>query len=239
VAYEIARDLGWRAPAFVAVPSGNLGNVAALHAGFARLLRLGLIATMPRLIACQVDAANPLFRWWRAGGAGALQPVTAAETHASAIRIGDPVSFPRAKKALLARAGSAGSGGSSLFADEAQGFGGQGLVTSCSEPELLHAMARADREGLFVCPHTAAALAGLAQLERARSSPLQSHLDVVVVSTASGLKFAEQKAAFHEGSTGLGALDLPASTSSLRNPPLRLPATLDDVQRALHARGIG
>jgi threonine synthase len=237
VAYEIARDLGWRAPAFVAVPSGNLGNVAALHAGFSRLLRLGLIASMPRLIACQVDAANPLFRWWRAGGANALQPVTAAETHASAIRIGDPVSFPRARKALLARAGSASSSPSS-FPDEGHGFGGPGLVTSCTEAELLHAMARADREGLFVCPHTAAALAGLAQLERARPSPLQSHVDVVVVSTASGLKFAEQKAAFHEGSTGLGALDLPSSTSSLRNPPLRLPATLDDVQRALQVRGI-
>src|SRR5207253_647554 len=70
-----------------------------------------------------------------------LVPVTAQDTMATAIRIGDPVSWPRAKRALLAT---------------------RGLTTSATEPELVDAMHALDAQGLFACPHTATAYAGLA-----------------------------------------------------------------------------
>src|SRR5690606_10792947 len=92
VAFEIAWDLGWAVPDVVLVPSGNLGNVSALEKGFSLLLELGLIDRLPRLVACQVDAANPLYRSFL-GGLTHLEPVVAADTLASAIRIGDPVSW--------------------------------------------------------------------------------------------------------------------------------------------------
>lgn len=205
VAFEIARELGWRAPDFVLVPSGNLGNVAALHAGFTTLKALGLVDRLPRLVACQVDAANPLYRASTTKFAK-LEPLTAADTHASAIRIGAPVSFPRAKKALLES---------------------DGLVTSTSEAALLEATAHGDRCGLFVDPHTAVALASLAQL------PDRAQGTCVVVSTAHGLKFADQKTRFHEGSTALGDLALPPEVAALRNPPRRVPATIDAVVEAI------
>jgi threonine synthase len=91
---------------------------------------------------------------------------------ATAIRIGDPVSFPRARAALEAT---------------------RGLTTSASEDELATAMRALDADGLFACPHTAAAYAGARQL--ARAGVIKKAHTVVVVSTASGLKFAEAKSA--------------------------------------------
>jgi len=231
VAFEIVDKLG-RAPDFVLVPSGNLGNVSALARGFRLLKKKGRIDALPRLVACQVGAANPLFRAfeWAARTAKApsatassrtsprtaatmamtKEPLQAQETHATAIRIGDPVSWPRA---VLALAES------------------DGLVTSTSEEALLLAMVRADRQGLFVCPQTATAIDGLEQL-RARGT-IGDHHTAVVIATASGLKFAAQKAAFHAGSTVLGDLELPKTTAALRNPIRVVDANVDAVWKAI------
>lgn len=212
VAFEIAAQRGWTVPSAVVVPSGNLGNVGALYAGFQLLVELGLTDRLPRLVAAQVDAANPLYRSFQSG-LHALEPVEAQATHASAIRIGHPVSWPRAQKALRAT---------------------DGVVTSCSEVALLEMAARADRAGLFVCPHTAAAFAGVEAL--AKDGVLSASDDVVVVSTAHGLKFAEQKVAFHEGRTSVAGLELPPSAAALRNPPVQVAPRLTDVMAAIEAR---
>ncbi len=195
VAYEIARDLGWRAPDVVVVPSGNLGNVAALHAGFSLLRALKLTDRLPRLVAAQVAAADPLHRA-RAHGYARLVPVTAGETLATAIRIGDPVSFPRARRALLESGGT---------------------TTSADEGAVQDAMAALDGHGLLCCPQTGAAFAGALAL--AREGAIKPKDTVVVVSTASGLKFAEAKAAI------------------ARRRPARAAATLSAVLEALGLRG--
>ena len=194
VAFEIAQDLGWEVPDFVVVPSGNLGNVSALYKGFSLLLALGLIEKLPRLVAAQVDAANPLFRAWESGGES-LDALTAAPTQASAIRIGAPVSWPRAQIALRET---------------------NGLVTSVSEDAVANVSAQADRAGFFVCPHTAAALAGVEVLRQANT--IDETARVVVVSTAHGLKFAEQKARFHAGEDTVDGVALGASLDADRNP---------------------
>ena len=69
---------------------------------------------------------------------------------------------------------------------------------------------------MFVCPQTAVALDGLAQL-RAKGVVQAGDL-CAVIATASGLKFAAQKAAFHAGTSVLGDLPLSSSTAALRNP---------------------
>ncbi|MBI1946985.1 MAG: threonine synthase [Deltaproteobacteria bacterium] len=171
VAFEIARDLGWRAPDVVVVPSGNLGNVAAMHSGFSLLRSLRLIDRLPRLVAAQVAAADPLHRA-RARGYATLEPMTAGETLATAIRIGDPVSFPRARRALVESGGT---------------------TTSVDEDALKHGMAALDAHGLLSCPQTGAAFAGARRL--AQDGTIRRGERVVVVSTASGLKFVEAKAA--------------------------------------------
>jgi threonine synthase len=208
---EIAQQLGWRAPDWIVIPGGNLGNASAVGRGFVLMKALGVVDRLPRLVVAQAAQANPL---WRAtSGAGVkptsaveVKPVPAGPTLASAIRIGAPVSARRALRALEAL---------------------DGVVEQATEQELADAAARADRAGLFTCPHTGVALAALEKL--AARGAIRRGERVVVVSTAHGLKFADFKVGYHEGK-------LPGIASPLRNPGVRLPATLGAVQDAIAAR---
>lgn len=206
VALELAEQAACSGDALdvVCVPSGNLGNVSALYLGFQLARAVGLIEKLPRLVASQVDAANPLYRHVVQGASSTT--MSAGATHASAIRIGAPVSLPRALTALRETGGT---------------------VTSSGEAALLRAQAQADRQGLFVCPQTAAALAGVDEL--VVRGAVGAHERVVVVATAAGLKFVEQKTAFHAGSTALGPLDLDEETRALRNSPRVVAADVDAV----------
>jgi threonine synthase len=174
VALEIVQQFDWESPDWVILPSGNLGNAAALYAGFRMMQDLGLIARMPRLCVAQAERANPMYRAYIAGSE-VIEPVVAKETVASAIQIGNPVSGPRAMAALRAM---------------------NGVVEEATEQELADACARADRTGLYTCPHTGVALACLFKL-RAKGL-IEANQRVVVVSTANGLKFTEFKLAYHE-----------------------------------------
>ncbi len=174
VALEIVQQFDWESPDWVILPSGNLGNAAALYAGFRMMQDLGLIARMPRLCVAQAERANPMYRAFIAGS-DVIEPVVAKETVASAIQIGNPVSGPRAMAALHAM---------------------NGVVEQATEQELADACARADRTGLYTCPHTGVALACLFKL-RAKGL-IEANQRVVVVSTANGLKFTEFKLAYHE-----------------------------------------
>jgi threonine synthase len=185
--------------------TATLGNVSALGAGFEMLLALGLIDRRPRICVAQAAHASPLHASYRAGWA-ALEPVKAQPTRASAIQIGNPVSFGKAVRALKA-------------------FGG--AVEIATEAELADASALADRDGLFTCPHTGVALAALGKLA-ARGEVTRDHR-VVVISTASGLKFVEGKVGYHEGR--LPGVDAPRH----RNQPVELPERYDAVRDALHA----
>jgi threonine synthase len=108
-------------------------------------------------------------------GKDTVEPIVAEETLASAIQIGNPVSAPRAVAALRAM---------------------NGVVEQATEEELADACARADRTGLYACPHTGVALACLFKL-RDRGL-IERNQRVVVISTANGLKFTEFKLAYHE-----------------------------------------
>jgi threonine synthase len=105
-----------------------------------------------------------------------------------------------------------------------------GVVEVASEAELADASARADRGGLFTCPHTGVALAALEKL--AARGEVTRDQRVVVISTASGLKFADFKVGYHEATLP----DVPAPR--WRNAPVELPARYDAVRDAL-LRGLG
>jgi threonine synthase len=203
VALEIAQQWGWRAPDWVIIPGGNLGNVSALGAGFEMMLALGLIDRRPRICVAQAEHASPLYHSFKHGFAP-LTPVKAKTTLASAIQIGNPVSFAKAVRALKAC---------------------DGVVASVSEAELSDAAARADLAGAFTCPHTGVALGALAQL--AATGEIQRDHRVCVVSTASGLKFADFKVGYHEGTLA----DVPAPRH--RNTPVELPESYEAVREAV------
>jgi threonine synthase len=204
VGIEITQQLGWRPPDVVVIPGGNLGNVSALGAGFRLMERLGLVERRPRIVVAQAQAANPLYRAYRNGWR--YEPVVAEATAASAIRIGNPVSIRKAIRTLQSH---------------------RGVVAQASEAELADACAVADRHGLFTCPQTGVALAAVRAL--AADGTLGPDEQVVVISTANGLKFADFKRAFHEG-TAAGAGD------ALVNRPVELPADIGEVRRAIASR---
>ncbi len=202
VAIELTQQLGWAPPDWVVLPSGNLGNAAALHAGFRLMHDLGLVSHMPRLCVAQAENANPMYRAF-VEGRDVVAPVAARATVATAIQIGNPVSAPRAMAALRAM---------------------NGVVEQASEDEIADACARADRAGLYSCPQTGVALAALGKLIEAGT--VAPDASIVVVSTASGLKFTEFKEGYHDGK-------LPAVTSRLANRATELPADADAVARAI------
>jgi threonine synthase len=199
VGIEIVQQLGWNVPDWIVLPSGNLGNISALAKGLALAKALGVIDRLPRLVAAQAARANPLYLAYRRGF-DRLAPVTAGATVASAIRIGDPVSYEKAVAAL-------------------QAF--DGVVEQADENELADAAALADRAGLYACPHTGVALAVAGKL--ARQGVIQPGQRVVVISTAHGLKFSEFKIGYHEGT-------LADVVARHRNPPVELPADAGAVK---------
>jgi threonine synthase len=98
VAIEIVQQFDWQVPDWVIIPGGNLGNVAALGAGFDMMFELGLISKRPRICLAQAEKANPLYRAYKQGW-DSFEAITAEDTEASAIRIGNPVSVRRAIRA--------------------------------------------------------------------------------------------------------------------------------------------
>ncbi len=132
-----------------------------------------------------------------------MAPVKAQPTLATAIQIGNPVSSPRALRALEAM---------------------NGVVEEATEEELAEAAARADRTGMYACPHTAVALAVLEKL--LARGVIDKKARTVVVSTASGLKFTEFKVRYHERA-------LPGLSCAYANPPVSLPADFDKVVEAI------
>jgi len=202
VAMEIVQQFDWEVPDWVIIPGGNLGNVSALGNGFLMLHELGLIAKLPRICVAQAENANPLYRSYKQGYE-TFAPLTARTTLASAIQIGNPVSIRRAIRTL-------------------KRF--DGIVEQASEQELADEAARADRTGMFNCPHTGVALAALRKLIERKV--IRSNERVVVISTAHGLKFADQKIAYH-----LGRLDGIVSTH--QNVPVEVGGDTSGVLDAI------
>lgn len=199
VGIEIIEQFDWEVPDWIVIPGGNLGNVSALAKGLDMLLDLGLIDRKPRIACAQAQAANPLYLSYQRGFE-VFEPIHARPTLASAIQIGNPVSAEKAIDALKRY---------------------DGVVEQASEAELAEACARADRTGLFNCPHTGVALAATEKL--IASGVIRKDDRVVVISTAHGLKFVDFKLRYHD-------MTLEGIESRLPNPPIELEARYETVR---------
>ncbi len=199
VGIEIAEQFDWEMPDWMVIPGGNLGNVSALAQGLDMLLELGLVSRKPRIVCAQAEAANPLYLSYLRDFK-VFEPIAARPTIANAIQIGNPVSATKAIEALKRY---------------------DGIVEQASEAELVEACARADRTGLFNCPHTGVALAAMEKL--VTRGTIARGDRVVVISTAHGLKFVDFKVKYHE-------VRLEGIESQIPNPPIDLPAHYDTVR---------
>lgn len=166
IVLELLQQLGWDAPDWIALPGGNLGNTSAFGKALEEARDWGLIERLPRLAVVQAEGAAP-FAMSFAEGFRERRRVR-AETVATAIRIGDPVSWDRAVRAIHLT---------------------DGVVVSVSDEEILAAKAAIDRAGVGCEPASAASLAGLKRL--AASGTVAADARVVAVLTGHLLKDPE------------------------------------------------
>ncbi|MEO8381712.1 MAG: threonine synthase [Acidobacteriota bacterium] len=166
IIWELLQDLRWEAPDWIVVPAGNLGNTSAFGKALKEAFTRGWITKMPRLASIQAHGANPFFRGFTESFANRHR--ITAETIASAIRIGDPVSWDRAVTAI---------------ADT------NGVVEEVTDDEILSAKRFIDGLGLGCEPASAATLAGVRKLRAA--SVIREAEQVVCVLTGHILKDPE------------------------------------------------
>ncbi|HEY2092324.1 MAG TPA: threonine synthase [Thermoanaerobaculia bacterium] len=141
IVWELLQDLEWNPPDWIVVPAGNLGNTSAFGKGIVEAHRAGWIDRMPRLAAIQASGANPFFLSF--GENFATRRRVTAETIASAIRIGDPVSYDKAVVSIRAT---------------------NGVVAEVTDDELMTAKRDIDRMGIGCEPASATTLAGVRKL---------------------------------------------------------------------------
>ena len=154
-AWEICDQLG-RVPDVHSMPVGNAGNITAYWRGYREYHADGVIDALP------------VMRGWQAAGAAPIvlgHPVEKPETIATAIRIGNPVSW---KTAEAARDESGGS------------------IRAVTDREILNAYRRLARQGVFCEMASASSVAGLLKLHE--SGELEAGQTVVCVLTGHGLK---------------------------------------------------
>ncbi len=141
IGFEVLQQLDWQAPDWLVLPAGNLGNTSAIGKAFRQAYALGMISHMPRIASIQAEGANPFYRSYT--GKFTERFSVHAETVATAIKIGNPVSYTRARRVI----------------EESDG-----IVESVSDAEILAAKAVIDRSGIGCEPASAASLAGARKL---------------------------------------------------------------------------
>jgi threonine synthase len=205
---EMMDQRDWRVPDWVVLPGGNLGNTSAFGKALREMKALGLIGRLPRLAVIQAEGSAPFFDLYRATDRSRLNAVTHPETLATAIKIGDPISWPKALHEVLT------SGG---------------VVEKVTEQEIADAKAVIGRCGIGCEPASAATLAGIRKLTAAGT--IAGSADVVAVLTGNVLKDPDYIHRYHTGT--LNAPDGTLLRSTFANPPVLVPAEANRIAALL------
>ena len=168
-AYEIAQELGWRAPDRVLHPAGGGMSLVKTWKGFNELKTLGWVDRVPRMVAVQAQDCAPIVEAWVRGDSE-VAGIEKKPTVAGALGVADP--------GLL--------GNRALEMIRASG----GAAVGVTDEEILTATRQLAQEGLFVEPSGAVTLAGLRKL--VVSGEVDRDESVVCVVTGSGFKDFER-----------------------------------------------
>lgn len=201
IIFEIIQQRRWRVPDWIVLPGGNLGNTSAFGKGLHELYELGLIDKLPRIAVIQAAGASPFFKSYQDGFA--QRHTVKADTYATAIKIGNPASYPKARRTLEWT---------------------NGIVESVTDQEILDAKAQIDRSGIGCEPASAASVAGVKKLIAA--GVIGADEEVVALLTGHVLKDPDIVIRYHEGS--LVDID-----SNFPNMLRIIDPTLEDVRALL------
>lgn len=197
IGFELLQDLGWEVPDWVVLPGGNLGNSAALYKGLSELKALGLIDRLPRIAVIQAAGANPLYTAFKTGQP--LVPVH-ADTVATAIKIGNPVSTTKSMRGVVETGG---------------------VVEQVTDQEIMDAKAHVDAAGIGAEPASCATVAGVRKLVAA--GVIDPDARICGVLTGHLLKDPDAVVHYHLGKQE-------GIVSHFPNAPVSIPATLEAVE---------
>ena len=176
IVFEMLDQRDWSVPDWIVLPGGNLGNVSAFGKALRELREYGFIDRLPRLAVVQAAGSAPFYSFWKGGGEGELRSVEDPHTLATAIKIGDPVSWPKALREIRES---------------------NGIVEKVSEQEIADAKAQIGKCGIGCEPASAATLAGIRKLTQANR--IAHDADVVAVLTGNVLKDPDYIYRYHTG----------------------------------------
>jgi threonine synthase len=205
---EMMDQRDWLVPDWVVLPGGNLGNTSAFGKALREMFELGLIDRLPKLAVVQAEGAAPFYSLMQRADRSKLPAVEHPETLATAIKIGDPVSWPKAMMEVE----------SSL-----------GVVEKVTEQEIADAKAVIGFCGIGCEPASAATLAGIRKLT-ARGVVGRGE-DVVAVLTGNLLKDPDYIYRYHTGQ-----LEAPGGArlaSAFGNKPAVVPNDADRIAELL------
>ena len=201
ILFELLQQRNWEPPDWIMVPAGNLGNTAAFGKALRELKQLGFMDKTPRIASIQAEGASPFYRLWR-GKLNHLEAVK-PETVASAIKIGNPVSWMKALKTIRET---------------------DGIVEIVSDSEIMDAKAVVDAAGVGCEPASAASVAGAKKLHE--DGVIDRNDEVVCILTGHLLKDPEATVRYHTGA-------MEALRPSFANPPRVVDTDLRRIEEAL------
>jgi threonine synthase len=190
IAFEIAEQLGWKAPDwYIQSVSGGLGPLGVLK-GFEELYEVGMIDRIPKIGVVQVEGCAPMVNSWKEGLEEAVDVIP--DTLITILSTGSP---GMAYKVIYK-------------ANQRDG----GAMVAVSDGEAFRAMRRVARiEGFSVEPATSVAFAGLEKL--IKEGYIQP--DEVVVVNCSGHTFSAEKHALEDRYTEGIQLEIADTGSSV------------------------
>ena len=168
LAFEVAEQLGWRAPRQCVAPMASGSLFTKIHKGFEELQSYGLIdESEVRMVGAQATGCSPIATAWQNGTTN-IRPVK-PDTIAKSLAIGNPADGYYALKTMAATDGGA---------------------ASVSDAEVVEGIQLlAESEGVFAETAGGVTIAGLRQaLEREIIDPDES---TVAFITGGGLKTAD------------------------------------------------
>jgi threonine synthase len=167
IAFEVSEQLGVP-PDCMVMPVGNAGNISAAWKGFNEFEAVGLTNSKPRMIGIQAEGASPIVNAYRKKKIR-VEPILFPETVATAIRIGNPVSWRKALNSI---------------------YESNGYAETVTDQEILDAQRLlAQTEGIFAEPASATPIASLKKL--LDQGVINKSDSIVCVATGHGLKDAD------------------------------------------------
>ena len=206
IGFEVLQQFNWEVPDWFVIPGGNLGNNSALSKGLQELYQLGIINKIPRIAVIQAEGSAPLAKMWK--NHTPFEPVKDPDTIATAIKIGNPVSWKKSLRGLEWC---------------------NGVVESVTEQEIMDAKAFVDMAGIGAEPASCCSVAGAKKL--VDMGIIDKDAKVVGILTGNVLKDPDAVIGYHKDE--LGSMGI---KGNFANKPLVIDATVSAVKAALEAQ---